>query len=283
MGFMNTIFSIQNRSQDDFLEKKSESTYHIFLFEGTGKLMIDFMEYKLNGKYAIFTSPFQHYSFQECKLMKIIQVDFHGDFYCIEYHKKEVACNGILFNNIYQTPFVQLYPDEYDDLLNILKDTQKELQKKSELSESVIKAYLQLFLAKSSQLKQEKQTIEIPNEQWEEPMEKFKQLIEENFRELRSPSQYATLLAITPNNLSKKSKQYFGKTPSQLIQDRIVLEAKKLLHLTHKPVKEIAFELNFEDEYYFSRYFKKSVGLSPQNYRDEGGISIVADLSIQKK
>ena len=112
MGFMNTIFSIQNRSQDDFLEKKSESTYHIFLFEGTGKLMIDFMEYKLNGKYAIFTSPFQHYSFQECKLMKIIQVDFHGDFYCIEYHKKEVACNGILFNNIYQTPFVQLYPDE---------------------------------------------------------------------------------------------------------------------------------------------------------------------------
>lgn len=277
---MKKTFDIQNRFQDDFLEKKSESTYHIFLFEGTGKLMIDCIEYELNGKYAIFTSPFQYYLFQDCRGVNILQIDFHGDFYCIEYHKKEVACNGILFNNIYQKPFIELSSDEYNDLLNILQETRKELQKDSEFSESVIKAYLQLFLAKSSRLKQEKETIEIPNTQWEEPMEKFKQLIEENFKNLRSPSQYAKLLAMTPNNLSKKSRQYFGKTPSQLIQERIALEAKKLLHLTHKPIKEIASELHFEDEYYFSRYFKKSVGLSPQNYRDEGGISIVADLSI---
>ena len=56
----------------------------------------------------------------------------------------------------------------------------------------------------------------------------------------------------------------------------MILEAKKLLHLTYKSIKEIAQELDFEDEFYFSRYFKKEVGLSPKQFRDSVGISIVA-------
>ena len=71
-------------------------------------------------------------------------------------------------------------------------------------------------------------------------------------------------------------KKIFGKTPSKIIQERLVLEAKKLLHLSYKSIKEIASELNFEDEFYFSRYFKKEVGLSPKKFRDEVGISVVA-------
>ncbi len=52
-------------------------------------------------------------------------------------------------------------------------------------------------------------------------------------------------------------KKQFSKSPSQLINERSTLEAKKLLHLTYKSIKEIAQELNFDDEFYFSRYFKK--------------------------
>jgi len=63
---------------------------------------------------------------------------------------------------------------------------------------------------------------------------------------------------ISPNTLSKKLKLEFGKPPSQLIQERVILEAKKLIHLTRKSIKEIASELNFEDEFYFSKYFKKT-------------------------
>lgn len=71
-------------------------------------------------------------------------------------------------------------------------------------------------------------------------------------------------------------KKQFSKSPSQLINERVILEAKKLLHLTYKSIKEIAQELNFEDEFYFSRYFKKNVGVSPSSYRKNVGISIVA-------
>jgi AraC-like DNA-binding protein len=84
---------------------------------------------------------------------------------------------------------------------------------------------------------------------------------------------------MSPNNFSKRCTRYFKKTPSQLIQERLILEAKKLLHLTRQSIKEIAYALKFQDEFYFSRVFKKVTRVSPQTFRDKTGISIVADLS----
>ena len=71
-------------------------------------------------------------------------------------------------------------------------------------------------------------------------------------------------------------KKQYGKTPSKLIRERLTLEAKRLLHLTYKSIKEIAHELGFNDEFYFSRYFKKEVGVSPKVFREKVGISIAA-------
>ena len=111
----------------------------------------------------------------------------------------------------------------------------------------------------------------------DEQMENFRKLLNEHFLSLHKPSEYAELLAMTPDNLTKRSTRYFKKTPSQLIQERLILEAKKQLHLTRKSIKEIAWALQFEDEFYFSRVFKKFTHLSPQAFRDQTGISIVAD------
>jgi AraC family transcriptional activator of pobA len=81
---------------------------------------------------------------------------------------------------------------------------------------------------------------------------------------------------MSPDAFSKKIKKQFSRSPSTLINERVILEAKKLLHLTYRSIKEIALELNFDDEFYFSRYFKKNVGVSPSYYRRNVGISIVA-------
>ena len=73
--------------------------------------------------------------------------------------------------------------------------------------------------------------------------------------------------------MAKITKLHFNKTLTDLISERIIIEAKRELYLTNKAVKEIAFELGYEDEYYFSRFFKNNVDISPQVYRDTVGFS----------
>jgi AraC family transcriptional activator of pobA len=204
-------------------------------------------------------------------------LQFHGDFYCMEYHREEVACNGLLFNNIYIEPCLQLGDADHKSFSRLMEQITEEFTM-LEPSDIVLKSLLQLFLAKSSRVKNRELDSTVYTSQRDDEMERFKELLETHFLTLRKPSDYADLLIMAPNTLTKRCTKYFKKTPSQLITERLIVEAKKQLHLTRKTIKEIAYALNFQDEFYFSRVFKKHTNESPQTFRDKTGISIVADL-----
>ncbi|MDF2831940.1 helix-turn-helix domain-containing protein [Chryseobacterium indoltheticum] len=272
-----TFFSVQKKSSAYFKNTFSDSMYHIFLFNGNGKIIVDFIEYNFIGKTVFFTSPFQNIQILSETEIEIEVLNFHGDFYCIEFHKKEVACNGLLFNNIYLFPHFSLTDEVYQEISDYFSKI-KEVNHNEDFSGSVLQSYLQLILAISSR---EKNKLlpdkEIIKDDFNE-LKLFQNLVEEHFIVEKSLSFYADLLHVTSNTLSKKIKSKFNKTPSQIIQERVILEAKKQIHLTRKSIKEIAVELNFNDEFHFSKYFKKYVGISPTQFRKETGISIVADL-----
>ena len=272
-----TFFSVQKKSSTYFENTFSDSMYHIFLFNGNGKIVVDFIEYNFTGKTVFFTSPFQNIQILSETEIEIEVLNFHGDFYCIEFHKKEVACNGLLFNNIYLFPHFSLTEEVYQEISHYFSKI-KEVNHNEDFSGSVLQSYLQLILAISSR---EKNKLlpdkEIIKDEFNE-LKTFQNLVEEHFIVEKSLSFYADLLHVTSNTLSKKIKSKFNKTPSQIIQERVILEAKKQIHLTRKSIKEIAVELNFNDEFHFSKYFKKYVGISPKQFRKETGISIVADL-----
>lgn len=270
------LFELQKLSLKDFGQYQSSPYYHVFLWNGNGTVSIDFVEYEVEGKIALFTTPYQHIKIVGNTGSEIERLSFHGDFYCIEYHKKEVACNGLLFNNIYQQPYIDLKDDELHALFEKIRI---EKEKKEPYAEPVLRSYLQLILAISSKVK--RLAHHQIAEQEITPMEKFRQLLEANFTQERTPLFYANALSISPNTFTKQCTKHYAKPPSQLIQERVILEAKKLLHLTRKSSKEIAALMNFDDEHYFSRYFKKHTGVSPSHFRKEVGISIVADLSMR--
>ena len=81
------------------------------------------------------------------------------------------------------------------------------------------------------------------------------------------------MLNISSKALGKITKTHFNKTLTDLIAERIIIEAKRELYLTSKPVKAIAWELGFEDEFYFSRFFKANADVSPQLYRNTVGFA----------
>lgn len=278
---MNIPISI-TRMSGSTLEPSMENPYYsVFLISGKGVFSVDFVNYSYDGDTVICVSPYQHFELHNKPDIMVEELRFHGDFYCIEYHKNEVACNGLLFNNIYLQPNVPLASGMYEELRILFSRIEKELSQASDFSDAVMKSYLQLILALCS--REKSKFIELPpvtNLPVREIAD-FQRLLEAHFLRERNVSFYAAELALSPNAFSKKIRQLFGKTPTHLIQERVILEAKKLLHLTYKSVKEIAMDLNFEDEFYFSRYFKKGVGVSPQHYRSEVGISIVAQKSME--
>lgn len=95
----------------------------------------------------------------------------------------------------------------------------------------------------------------------------FKQLIQAHSASARSVAFYADKLCITPKHLTEMVREVTGKTASDLIAEAVVLEAKALLQTTTLPMHQIAEKLHFADQFAFSRFFKKSTGLSPTAYK----------------
>ncbi len=97
----------------------------------------------------------------------------------------------------------------------------------------------------------------------------FKTLIETHYKEKKLTKDYASLLFITPNHLNALSRQVVGRSAGELIRERILLEAKRLLVNAEQNINEIASELNFADNSYFSKFFKKYTGTSPEIFRNK--------------
>ena len=91
--------------------------------------------------------------------------------------------------------------------------------------------------------------------------------MEQNFRQMKSVAEYAEILNITSGHLNDTVQKEIGKTTSEIIHERIILEAKRLLYHSPKSVKEIAYELLYDDPSYFARFFKTHTQLTPEQFR----------------
>lgn len=269
---------IQNTSSNNFLKTINCPFYQILVFNGSAKFEINLTQYECSDSTILFLTPYQQFKWLTTNETELQLIQFHGDYYCIEYHKNMISCNGILFNNIYENPFFNINKSYYDEIINTIEKMDKELKNEiiSPFTDSIVKSYLQLILSISSKEKSKYLTDLKPNEIPNKDLVYFQDLVEKHYKTERSMAFYATKFSLSTGAFSKRVKKQFSKSPSQIINERVILEAKKLLHLTYKSIKEIAQELNFEDEFYFSRYFKKNIGVSPSSYRKNVGISIVA-------
>jgi len=103
----------------------------------------------------------------------------------------------------------------------------------------------------------------------DEKIEQLRQLIEENFHETRHLTDYANWLNMTPDRLNEHCKRVTGKTAGSMVRQRLLIEAKRQLVYSDLSVSEIAYDLNFSDPSYFSRFFRKSTGVTPQQFRSD--------------
>ena len=266
------LFSFEDNSYFDHLQRNNYYSL-IWVTEGNGKLKTDFSEFNFEKNTLFSFTPYQPFMFSS-NMIKGIAIYFHSDFFCIHKHQTEVTCNGVLFNNVYQAPFVLVDETLQSTFYKIIEQIKSEMQNPGLAQYELLISYMKIFLIAASRSKalQQPQTVSSGKGN-KEPviLQNLKKAIESDFKSKHTPRDYAVLLNISPNALAKITKKHFNKTLTDLIAERIIIEAKRELYLTTKSIKEVAYELGYEDEYYFSRFFKKNANIPPQVYRETVG------------
>ncbi len=233
-------------------------------------IKVDFQEFSLPHDALLFVNPQVVIQPLNIDLVGAELIHFNRDFYCIEIHDQEVACDGILYNNVFEVPFIELDENQSKDIQKIITDVKSEMQSQDASTEEMLRILLKLIILKSTRIwKQQHQLAE--NEQYLDVqfLRKFSKLVEQHYKTHHTVADYADMLSITPKSLSKKIGLLSKNTPNDIIKNRIILESKRLLAHTSLSVKEIAYSLNYEDDAYFVRFFTKNAGTSPTSFRKQ--------------
>ncbi len=256
-----------NRDISEQLMKQDFSGFiKIIFLKAGGKVVIDFTEYKTIKDALFFINAGQYYSLDDTCSGTMIY--YNRDFYCVEIHDKEVACDGILFHNVYEIPVVYLENENAAAFKNTLQEMKAEFELDDTSMEEMLRILLKRIIIKSTRIW--KLAHQLINEGVREEVEflrRFSQMVEWNYTKHHTVAEYANMLNISPKALNKRITRHSKTSPNNTIKNRIILEAQRLLAHTRLSVKEIGYKLGYDDTSYFIRLFTKQVKYSPRNFR----------------
>jgi len=229
---------------------------------------LDDLRLELKPGQLLTTTYFQHLRFpaNEPPLTALL---FNREFYCIADHDEEVSCNGILFFGTQDLPIITI-PEEQERKFELLLEViLEEFRTVDNIQGDMLQMLLKRLIIICTRLAKEQHIVRELNDGQIDTIRQFNVLVDVHFRTLRKVKDYADLLHKSPKTLSNLFATNKQQSPQQIIQERVVLEAKRLLLFTDKQTQEIAYDLGFEDPAYFSRFFKKQAGLTPSAFREE--------------
>lgn len=245
--------------------------FTIYLIEsGSGTFWADAARFDFGPSSLLFFVPYQHIRLVPNSTVHGEVIQFHANFLCVETFHAEVGCSGVLFNDPYGIPAVQLDEETKAKVRSLISDLRREQTEQELAFSEVMLAQLKVLLILATRLKTSGAGVCGPtaHDPQHPILIELIDLIEKNYCSLHAPANYAKLLHVTPKTLGRIVRDNLGTTPTELIRARILTHAKwQLLH-TLRPVKEIAREVGFTDELYFSRLFKKATGYSPTFFRE---------------
>jgi len=267
LGKIGEFFEVkENANPSSIKEQFKEGTLTMIWFENdNNKLSIDSVEHTFKKDDILFLTFFHRYEFNSNSSFKLLR--FNKPFYCILDHDSEVGCKGLLFFGSNSVPIV--VPNEAE--LEILEAAWKmlflEMQSSDNLQGEMLQMMLKRILILCTRIYKRQENFIGIEEQQVDIVRDFNFLVDQHFRDKHSVSDYASLLNKSPKTISNLFGKLSDKKPLQIIQDRIMLEVKRLLKYSDKPISEIGYEVGFSDIQSFSRFFKKNQGLSPSDFR----------------
>jgi AraC family transcriptional regulator, transcriptional activator of pobA len=241
----------------------------IWPFSGSGIHMIDFREHAIQPDHIFFVSPEQvHQIGIETPLTGYL-IRFTCEFLETYSIRQDLITNLRLFKSCDDSPPLPVSDPMKKNLHMFCKNMLEAFQSSAEMRFETVGAYLKLFLLEcntSCTIRPEgnPQNLEVGRTL----VRKFKDLVDSHFAEWHQVKDYASILNVTPGYLNEVIKTSIGQSAKEYIQNRLVLEARRLSLFTSQSFKEIGFELGFNDPSHFSKFFKSSTGRSLQEFKN---------------
>ena len=262
-------FSVKYPHRHDFFEV-------LFLQKGSGYHVIDGNKYEIKPPGVFFMSPGQAHKLELSQDIEGYIFIFTADFYLLNRINQNSLIEFPFFYTIHQdNPPLQINKESDVHFLETLfKQGIAEIDQQGDHIPDMMRSILDLILTTCAARYPVNENL-LNKGKGQMLVKKFFHLIEENNHKNLSLSDYAGLIGITSNHLTQTVKELTGKTSLQIVKAKQLLEIKRLLVHTNLNVSEIANQLNFEDQSYFSKFFKRETGLTPLQYRNEALISPV--------
>jgi AraC-like DNA-binding protein len=244
--------------------------YHIFIFQNCNPIhIIDFETIEVQPFSLLFLDKDRVHQFDKELNYKGKILIFTDDFFCTNENDLKFLRSSILFNDLFDQANV-LVGQDISQFFQICEWIDKELKNINDtFSKDIVKNCVHNFLLLAERKKRQQGFKAFKKSADFDYTLMFRDLLEQNFVQIKNVSQYAEKIAISEKRLNQALAKILGKTPKEMIDDRVLLESKRLLAHTSLSIKEIAYKLGFEEPTNFIKYFRKHTQSTPTEFREK--------------
>jgi AraC family transcriptional regulator, transcriptional activator of pobA len=236
------------------------------ILEGKGAFRLDEFSFNIEPQKIFFSSPMQVRKWDIEKVPKGLILIFEEEFLCTFFSDSEFVQRLSYFNTTSNEPVLSLATSDFNYFRSILENIEEEIIEQDKKDNHILRALLYQSLCWLN--RQYLKSITGSEPASGRYIYEFRKMVNRYFKQHHSVSFYADKLHITSGHLNDMVKDHFGTSAKNFIQNRLFLEAKRLLLYSSLSVSEIAWELNFQDDSYFVRAFKNKTGHTPHSYKN---------------
>jgi AraC family transcriptional activator of pobA len=245
------------------------SFYHLVYFsQGSGSHSIDFVNFPVEAGQIYFMIPGQVHSWDFATRPEGFIVNFSEGYINALVANPRYLDQFSFLSGIASEQVITIPAEGRQQVEQTLETVVREGNSKEELKDDFARTALLQLLIQVSRYATKDKGMHQSNYN-SVLLRNFQKLIEQHYKEKKLTKDYAAMLYVTPNHLNALSKDVTGRSAGELIRDRILLEAKRLLINAKMTVSEVALELDFVDNSYFTKFFKKYEGVTPEVFRKQ--------------
>ncbi len=241
----------------------------LWITQGQGKMWLDLDSFPVKPGTMCFASPGQIRAYEPQGPVAGFVIGFTQAFFSDAPDDANALIQLPYFYGVGSPPVLYADQEQADLFTLVCRRLEREIQLTLDGQSALLHSYMRILLIEARRIHQARPAAIRTEETGFLLTKRFVLLLEEHYLTNSSVADYAAMLYVTANHLIETTKRVMGRPAGKIIHDRLLLEAKRLLRYSDLPVTEIADTLNFEDPSYFSRYFKKYIGLSPSEFREQ--------------